>query len=434
MKITKGGVVSQLLADVAIPRMFRAVQTFPRPVIEKDKIKDAVFAEMSRPEIAATIKPGMSIAITAGSRGIANVDIITRAVVDFVKSKDAKPFVAAAMGSHGGATPQGQLQILAHYGITEETMGCPIKSSMEVVELGETDDGQKIAFSKDAIEADGIIVSCRIKPHNGFRGPCESGICKMLVVGLGKQRGAERVHSDGMGKMAVNLQRFARVIIEKTPVLFAIPCIENAYDETCRIEAVPADKIMEREPEILKEAFANMPSLIVGECDVLIVNQIGKDFSGSGVDPNVTGTFSTEYASGGLKLQRCCMLDVTDRSEGNCLGTGLASAIPKRLYDKLDIEKMYPNVISSTVIKSAFVPLVLATDKETIQLCIRTCNGIDKEAVRVIRIANSLHIGKIMLSEAYYNDVKAGKYPGLEAVEEPAYLEFDSEDNLITEI
>lgn len=434
MEIKRDGIVSALLAPVPLPRMFRAKQTFPREVILPEEIPAAVEQQFAREPFASKIKPGMSIAITAGSRGIANVDIITKAVVDAVKRRGANPFIVPAMGSHGGATAEGQLEVLEGYGITPETMGCPIRSSMEVVELGVSDTGLPVYMDKNAYESDGVILSCRLKPHNAFRGKVESGPCKMMAVGLGKQKGAERVHSEGMGKIGENILSIAKVILKKGPILFAIPCIENAYDETCRIEAIDAKDILTREPELLKFAFQNMPSLLVGECDVLVVDETGKNYSGTGVDPNVTGTFSTNFAHGGVKVQRTCFLDLSEESHGNSLGVGLADAITKRFFDKIDLEKMYPNCLTSTVLTSARIPCVVYSDKEAIQLCIRTCNGIDQNNVRVIRIPNSLHIGHIMLSESYYTDVKNGKYPGLEALSEPEYLEFDIDGNLLTPI
>ena len=434
MEIKQGGVVSQLLAGVPIPRMFRARQIFPQEHIEPTDIPAAVMEQLDREPFRSKVKPGMEIAITAGSRGIANVDIITKAVVDFVKSRGATPFIVPAMGSHGGATAEGQLEILAGYGITPETMGCEIRSSMEVVELGVSDTGMPVYMDKNAYHADGIIISCRLKPHNAFRGPYESGPCKMMTVGLGKQKGAERVHAEGMGKIGKNIPSMAKVALEKAPILFAIPCLENAYDQTWKLEAIDKDDILDREPELLKEAFAHMPSLLVGECDVLIVDETGKNYSGTGVDPNITGTFSTEYAHGGVKVQRTCFLDLSEASHGNSLGVGLANVITKRFFDKIDLEMMYPNCITSTVLTSARIPCIVATDKEAIQMCIRTCNGIDQNHPRVIRIPNSLHIGSIMLSEAYYEDVKAGKWPGLEAVSEPEELEFDGQGALLTPI
>ena len=350
MEIKQGGVVSRLLADVPVPRMFRAEQLFPRERIAPADIPAAVAGELSREPFRSKIRPGMSIAITAGSRGIANVDLITRSIVDFVKARGAVPFIVPAMGSHGGATAEGQLEVLASYGITPEAMGCEIRSSMEVVELGTSDTGLPVYLDKNAYEADGIIVSCRLKPHNAFRGPYESGPCKMLAVGLGKQKGAERVHSDGMGKIGANIPSIAKVILARAPILFALPCIENAYDETCRIEAIDRDDILAREPELLQYAFERMPSLLVGACDVLVVDETGKNYSGTGVDPNITGTFSTEYAHGGVEVQRTCFLDLSAASHGNALGVGLANVITKRFFDKIDTEKMYPNCLTLSLI------------------------------------------------------------------------------------
>ena len=371
MKVTKGGTVSRLLKSTKIPKMFHARQTFPKEAIRPEEIPQTINQELSKKQFASLIQPGMSVAITAGSRGIRNVDIITKAIVDFVKSRGGCPFIVPA---------EGQKEILASYNITEESMGCEIRSSMEVVELGYSERGRKVVLDKNAYEADGIIVSCRLKPHNAFRGEYESGPCKMMTVGLGKQIGAETVHTDGMDVIAQNIPTMAKVVLEKAKILFAVPCIENAYDETCKIEAILAKDIMEREPQLLKFAFSNMPKLIVGEGDVLVVDEIGKNYSGTGV------------------------------------------------------EKMYPNCITSTVLASARIPCVVATDKEAIQICIRSCNKIDKEKAKVVRIPNSLHIGNIMLSESYYEDVKAGRYPGVEALDAPAELEFDQDDNIITPI
>ena len=416
MEIRQGGVVSHLLADVAIPRMFRAEQVFPREHIAPGEIPSVVERELFREPFRSKIRPGMTVAVTAGSRGIANVDIITRAVVDFVKARGAAPFIVAS------------------YGITPDTMGCEIRSSMEVVELGVSSTGMPVYLDKNAYGADGIILSCRLKPHNAFRGPYESGPCKMMTVGLGKQKGAERVHADGMDKIGENIPSMAKVVLEKAPILFALPCIENAYDQTWRIEAIDKDHILAREPELLREAFARMPSLLVGEGDVLVVDETGKNYSGTGVDPNITGTFSTPYAHGGVQVRRTCFLDLSAASHGNALGVGLANVITKRFFDKIDPEMMYPNCITSTVLTSARIPCVVATDKEAIQMCIRTCNGIDPAQARVVRISNSLHIGHIMLSEAYYQDVLAGKWPGLIARSAPEELSFDPSGALTTPI
>ena len=430
MKYVKSQEISNLLKDVKLPKMFHAVQEFKKDRIEPERIPALVYEQLSRPEISRTVKPGMEIAITAGSRGVANVDVITKAIVDFCKEKGAKPFIVPAMGSHGGATPEGQLVVLAGFNLTELTMGCPLRSSMETVLLGYSKYGKPVYQDKNAHEADGIILSCRIKPHNAFRGKYESGVLKMLVVGLGKQKGAESVHSDGMDNMARNIPANGRVALENSKILFAIPCVENAYDETALIEAIPTDQIFDREPELLKIAASNMPSILVGEADVLVVNEMGKNYSGTGVDPNISGTWSNDYVSGGLKVKRTCFLDLTDCSHGNANGMGLASVITARMFEKLDLNKIYMNSFTSTVLKSAMMPPVVANDREAIQACIRTANRIDRDHVRMVRIKNTLHIGEIMLSESYYEDVVNGKYPGLTAVSEPAELLFDEEGNL----
>lgn len=432
MKIRNDGTVSRLLRDVPIPQMFHAVQRFPDAHIEREDIEKAVFDEIARSGMAERIKPGMRIAVTAGSRGIRNVDEITRSVVACVKHCGATPFIVPAMGSHGGATAEGQKDMLAGFGITEEKTGCEIRSSMETVLLGYSELGKPVYMDRNAYESDGVILSCRLKPHNAFRGPIESGPCKMMTVGLGKQKGAEQVHSDGMDIIAKNIPTMAKVTLGTGKILFAIPCLENAYDQTMMFEAIPAEKILEREPELLKIAFANMPSILVGAGDVLIVDNVGKNFSGTGVDPNITGTFSTPYASGGVSVQRTCFLNLTPQSHGNALGVGLASAITKRIFDEIDADVMYTNCITSTVIRSAMTPCVMSTDKEAVQFCIRTCNRIDVQNPRVIRIQNSLHIGQVMLSEAYYADVLAGKYAGLTALDAPAAMAFDEQGTLTT--
>ena len=432
MKIRDDGTVSRLLKDVRLPRMFHAAQRFADTHIKREEIETAIFHEISRSGMALRIRPGMRVAITAGSRGIRNVDEITRSIAAFVKSRGAIPFIVPAMGSHGGATAQGQTELLSGYGITPDAMGCEILSSMETVLLGYSDLGKPVYMDKNAYEADGVILSCRLKPHNAFRGPVESGPCKMMTVGLGKQKGAEQVHTDGMDIIAKNIPSMARVTLGTGKILFALPCLENAYDQTMMFEAIAPQDILRREEELLKIAFANMPSILVGAGDVLIVDCVGKNFSGTGVDPNITGTFSTPYASGGVDVQRTCFLNLSEESHGNSLGVGLASAITRRIFDRIDADAMYTNCITSTVIRSAMIPCVLSTDKEAVQFCLRTCNRIDGDHPRVIRIQNSLHLGQVMLSEAYYRDVLAGRYDGLTALDAPEDMLFSEEGTLTT--
>lgn len=420
--------VSKLVSDIQLPKMFRVRQHFPRPKIEVDKIPDIIASLLSEDKFSSQIKPGMRIAITAGSRGVANVALITKCIADFVKLKGASPFIVPAMGSHGGATAEGQRDILAGYGIVEEYVGCPIISSMEVKKIGQTEDGRDVFIDKNAAEADGIIISCRIKPHTAFRGPYESGIMKMMAIGLGKQHGAEVCHAEGFKNMAKNVPLFGQAILKYAPVLFAVATIENAFDETCKLIAINADEVAEKEPPLLKEAFTYMPRILVDECDVLVVDQIGKNFSGDGMDPNITGTFCTPYATGGIKSQKVCVLDLSPETHGNGIGLGYSSATTKRVFEQLDLPSMYPNAITCTVLGGVRIPIVMESDKEAIQVCVRTCVEIDKTNPKIVRIPNSLHIEHIMLSEAYYNQAKQMSNITIES--EPEYLKFNENGDL----
>ena len=420
--------VADLVSDQKLPKMFKVRQKFLRNSIDVKEIPNIIKELLSDEKFSSQIRPGMHIAITAGSRGVANVDLTTKCIVDFVKEKGAEPFIVPAMGSHGGTTAKGQKAILEGYGITEEDMGCPIRSSMEVKKIGLTEDGREVFIDKYAAESDGIILGCRIKPHTAFRGPYESGIMKMMAIGLGKQHGAEVCHEAGFKNMAKNVPLFGKAIIKNAPILFAVPTIENSYDETCKIVAVNADEIEEKEPDLLKEAAANMPRILVDSCDVLVVDQIGKNFSGDGMDPNITGTFCTPYATGGIQAQRVCVLDLSPETHGNGIGLGYSSATTKRVFDKLDLASMYPNAITCTVLGGVRIPIIMESDREAIQVCVRTCNEIDKASPRIVRIPNSLHIEHIMLSESYYEE--AVKNENIEIESQPEYLPFAEDGNL----
>lgn len=422
-------VTSRLVEQVPLPKMFQVRQLFSAKKIEPETIPALVRGYLAQEEYASKIKPGMHIAITAGSRQIANVVEITRTIAAFVRERKAHPFVVAAMGSHGGATQEGQREILTSLGITEEAVGCPIKCSMEVVKIGLNEEGMDVFIGKDAAEADGIIINCRIKPHTCFRGPFESGIMKMITIGLGKQAGAQVCHEAGFGQMAKYIPMFGRAILKHTNILFAVAVLENAYDETAKIVVVPADKIEEQEPPLLLEAKALMPKIQVPSCDVLVCDVIGKNFSGSGMDPNITGTFVTPYASGGLKSQRVAVLDISKESHHSGCGMGMAHATTRRFFDKLDFDLTYPNLITSTVIENARIPMVMKNDREAIQVCIRTCTGIDKKNVRIVRIANSLNIEHILLSEAYWEE--AQNNPGLLIESKPQEMAFDKDGGLL---
>ncbi len=421
-------IVKKLLQEVELPRMLRVRQHFSRPFIAPADIPAAIAGQLRQERFAARIHPGMRVAITAGSRGVANVAIITRAVVDFCLAAGAKPFIVPAMGSHGGATAEGQAAVLASYGITDAAMGCPILSSMDTVPIGQTDDGHPVHIDRNAAGADAIILCCRIKPHTAFRGPYESGIMKMMTIGLGKQHGAEICHEAGFGEMARLVPLFGRVIRDNAPIAFAVAAVENAYDETAFITALEPQQFDEEEPKLLKTAFSLMPRIFFDSCDVLIVDEIGKDISGDGMDPNVTGTFCTPYASGGIAAQRVCVLSLTAASHGNANGMGMADAITSRFWQQVDLGQSYPNAITSTVLAPVKIPPIMPSDADAIRLCLKTANAIDRRAPRIVRIKNTLQLGSIEVSEAMRAEAEAHSALAIES--EAAPLVFDTDGNL----
>ena len=422
-------VISDLCASVALPRFVPICQSFDRPRIPVPEIPKAIRARLARPGTGDTIQPGMHIAITAGSRGVANIAVITRTLVEEICARGAHPFIVPAMGSHAGATAEGQRAYLERFGITEETMGCPVRSSMDTVSLGHTPDGLEVRIDRLAAESDGIIPVGRIKPHTAFRGPYESGVVKMLVIGLGKQAGADSCHDAGFGALAERLPAYARVILDKAPVLFGIALLENAYDETCRIEALPADRILAEEPALLEEANTRMPRILFDPLDVLVVDRIGKNISGDGMDPNITGTFMTPFASGGISANRVTVLDLTPETGGAALGMGMADTSTRRLFDKIDMEETYPNAITCTVLDFAKIPLILPNDREAIQCALRCAVGADRARPRIVRIADTLHVEHLLISEALMDEARAN--PSVEILGEPAYLPFDNSGNLL---
>ena len=424
-----GSIIGQLCAETALPKMFRVKQQFDKGRIEPDVIPAAVKAELSRSGLGDPIKSGMKIAITCGSRGVANIPVITKAIADFVKSKGAIPFVVPAMGSHGGATAEGQTALLAGYGVTEASVGCPIVSSMETVVIGKNDDGNDVRIDKNAAGADGIIVAGRIKPHTDFRGTHESGLMKMMTIGLGKREGADICHDAGFAHMPRMVPMIARHILKNAKISLGLAILENAYGETCKFVSLRRDEIDEKEPALLEEARSHLPLILFKEADVLIIDKIGKDISGDGMDPNVTGaTHCSPFVTGGLKAQRTVVLDLSQATHGAALGIGAAHTITRRLFDKIDYESTYVNAITARNLDFIRIPIVLETDREAIQLALRTCVSIDRVNPRIIRIEDSLHTETIWISEVMRKE--AEKNPKLTILEEAGPWPFDSKGNL----
>ena len=420
-------VVSDLLKNVKIPDMVKVRQEFPA-----DEVTDVVAktrAELEQAKIKSLIKPGMSIAIGAGSRGISNYAKIILTVVEFIKECGASPFIVAAMGSHGGASAQGQTDILTGYGITEAAMGCPLKIAMDTVIIGETEEGHPVHIDAHAAAADGIIVVNRIKPHTAFRGDWESGLMKMLSIGIAKQKGAEFCHAKGFKHMAHMVPLFGKAIIKHSSLLFGVALLENAYDHTADIIALTGSEIITEEPKLLLRAKAYMPRLLIDECDVLLVDEIGKNISGDGMDPNISGTFATPYADGGVTAQRVAVLDITEESHGNGVGWGMADCSTQRAFDKFDGEMSYPNSLTCLVTQVIKVPMILKNDKECIQASIKTLADVDFDQIRIIRIKNTLSLSEIEVSTPLMK--KAEETNGMRVISAPAPLPFDQQGNLL---
>ena len=405
---------------MALPGMVRVRQNFPRPRVAD--IPRAVARSLAGAELR--IKRGDTVAVGAGSRGVANIDVIVRATVAWLKDLGARPFVFPAMGSHGGGTPEGQLSVLGHYGITEETVGCPVRATMEVVQVGETL-GMPVWLDAFASEADWIGVVNRVKPHTDFKGSIESGMFKMMTIGLGKHQGAIQYHRANIrhGYETV-ITSVGREMLAKARIGFGVGVVENGYDETARIEAFNAENLEAGERRLLKDAREWMARLPFSPIDVLIVEWIGKNISGSGMDSNVIGrpTNPHEPFPADPKILWIVALDITDESYGNATGIGNADFTTRRLVDKIDMKATLINCITACAPGGAKVPATYDTDRAAIETAL-SCTGIPPEQARVIRVKNTLMLGEIEVSEALLPDV--AKRSNLTRLGDPVPLGFD---------
>lgn len=391
-------------ATVALPRFVKVVQHF-----EKERIGDIAAEVKTQLAPHLTNLQGKRIAIGIGSRGIANIKEIAKTLVDELIRVGAKPFIIPTMGSHGGATASGQAEVLAAYGITPESMGVPIEASMEVASIGDLEPGLPVYVAQSALQADGIVVIARIKPHTCFRGPIESGVAKMLTIGLGKQVGADFIHHQGFHRFADLIPRMARVVAEKTKVLFALGMVENAYEKTCRIEAFSREEIlsMEKEKVLLVESKRIMGRLLFPEFDVLVIEEIGKDISGDGQDPNVTGLYVTRCCTGGPQFQKCVLFDLRHETHGNANGMGVADIITRNLFDKIDFVSTYTNAFTHTEFVSVKIPMVAGSKEDALRIALKTCNGVAPGKQKVVWIKNTCELEEIVISEALLEEAKA---------------------------
>ena len=408
------------------PCMIPVRQRFARPRIED--VEAAAREEMERvlpPDLA-----GKHIAITAGSRGIRNIGLILRAVVGSLRARGACPFLVPAMGSHGGATAEGQVTVLESLGVSEAACGAPVRSSMEVVQIGVSCDGVAVYMDRHAHEADGIVLVNRIKAHTDYQGPYESGLMKMAAIGLGKQAQAIALHDHGVRGLRDLMPGVARAVLASGKILCGLALLENAYDETVHIEALRPDDIPAREPDLLARSKTMLPTLPVDDIDLLIVDEIGKDYSGAGMDTNVLGRrrILGEAEPEHPRIKYVFARDLSRASHGNAIGIGLADVTTRRLFDKIDFAVMNQNAVTSTFLARAAVPLVVENDRAALEAALRACWGGAPEHARIVHIANTLHLEHVRVSETLAGELNDAARFEILGPAEP--MTFDGQGNL----
>ena len=417
--------INSILKDVRLPKVYKVKQKF-----EKEKIDD-VRGNLIKKLNAKSwdIKKNQKIAITAGSRGISHYELLLKTIVDFVKSKGAIPFIVPAMGSHGGASAYGQEKMLKNLGIDKETMGCEIISSMEVVKIGYAHDNLPVYIDKNAYRGDGIIIFNRVKMHTSFRGKYESGLIKMLSIGLGKRKGADAIHAERFEHMADNILACAKVSLEKLNIIGGVCTIENGYDEVADIFVLDKNEILQKEPQILQKSKSLMPRIYLDDIDVLIVKEIGKNISGTGMDTNIIGRFHTKAASGGPNITKVGILDLSNESLGNANGVGLADFATKKLYNKINFDYTYLNALTSTEPNSIKLPMILDNDELVIKACAKTCGILDEKNIKVVIIENTKNLNELYMSKVAYDSVVEKNK--VEIISNEKEISFDEEGNLI---
>ena len=415
--------IEELLGEVEPPRVAlveRLVDTPPA----LDDIRAAVGEALRSVEL-----PAGTVAIGVGSRGVGGISDVVAALVGFLKEAGADPFIVPAMGSHGASTAEGQARVLAHLGVSEETVGCPVRTTMETVKLGETPGGVAVYMDRNAYEADSVIVVNRIKPHTAFRGSVESGPTKMLAIGLGKQKGAHSVHAAGWGNIHETIPQAARVAVETGKVAFGLAVLENPDEKPYKVAAIPAANLEEAEAPLLEQAKRNLLRLPFDAMDVLVIDEIGKNISGDGADPNVTGRYATPYATGGPEVERMVFLGLTEETGGNANGLGAADVVTERLVSGMDRPTTYLNALTSTAPNPVKIPMVMPTDRMAIAAALTMCAGTSPPEARLVRIKNTLRLRQMWVSEAMLGEVERDER--LTLIEDLQPMRFDADGSML---
>jgi Lactate racemase N-terminal domain len=399
---------------MTFPHLARVRQSIPQPRV--DDVPGTVRRLIKSSRLRERVKPGGTIAVGIGSRGVHAIDVVARAIVDSLRELDYRPFIVAAMGSHGGATADGQRELLAGYGVTAETMGVPVKTDMDTVVLGTNPVGLPIYFDKNAYQADGIILANRVKPHTDFRSTHESGVLKMLVIGLGKRDGASQVHKLGVRGLQEVLPAVGRFLVKNTRFALGLAIVENAEDIPADITALEPETIFDAEPALLDRARGLMGRLPFDQIDLLVVGELGKNYSGAGMDPNVIGRLFVETQPDFDRpvVTRLVVLDVSDESHGNIVGIGFADLTTDRLVAKMDAQSFRINTLTSCCLQRSRIPLSLPTDREVIEAALDTCWRIDPAEARVVVIPNTLELKTLWVSSPLEAEVRAHPHLTLE--------------------
>ena len=387
--------------NVKLSKMLKVKQNFRDDRIED--VEASVSEIFAQEKISSLIHPGQKIAVAVGSRMIDRIQNIVKQIVTELKARGAEPFIVTAMGSHGGGTPEGCKRILEDFGITEESVGAPIKADMDVVKVGTTEGGIDVYMDKNAYEADMTILVNRIKPHTEFTGRYESGICKLSTIGLGRHVGCTSLHKGGTLNFDTIIPQAAKVIFDNANIGFAVGIIENAFDKVKHIEGMTKDEVFDREPELLKIAKASMPSIGIPEIDVLVIGEIGKDISGFGMDPNIVGLIGPKAEEPGVpKIGKVIVLRLSEKSHGNACGIGLADLTTKEVYDNIDFESTYANSFAcdgSFGYWTEYIPIVMTDEQEAIAGAVKMLRITEPEKCRIVKIKNTLNLLEMEVSE-----------------------------------
>jgi hypothetical protein len=417
---------------MSFPTIARVRRSYQQP--ELADVSATTVSAIHGSRVVGRLKPASRIAITVGSRGIAEIARIVRATAEALRALGFDPFVVAAMGSHGGGTVDGQRSLLTELGVTEESVRCPIRTEMDTVVLGTNSFGLPIHFDRNAIEADGIVLLNRIKPHTSFTGRYESGLLKMLTVGLGKRQGAAQVHKLGLPGLRALIPEVGAFLLGQVPVVLGLAILENAREQTARIVAVEPEDLLEAEPHLLDQSRSLMARLPFDQIDVLVVGELGKNYSGTGMDPNVIGRQRVETMPDLPKpvITRIAVLDLSVETRGNALGIGLADLTTERLVSGIDPTPMRVNSMTSNFLSRARVPLALPADSDVIASCLDTCWRISRDQARMVLIPNTLEISSFWVSPPLVDEVEA--HPELSFETEFRPIPFDERCNLAQEL